>query len=188
MNKSEASVSAFDVVSELEARAPSLPAVKLHKLLYYCQAWHLAWTGQPLFRERIEAWVNGPVVAQVWRGRDDRDRSGPSPAGLPESGVAVVDYVMSRYGTRTGAQLIGDTHQEAPWLEARSGLGPNARSNRVISTEAMRAFFLADPAADQAWFWQAGWRDGELEAEHQVLEGRTRTFADEAALLDYLEP
>jgi uncharacterized phage-associated protein len=34
--------------------------LKLQKLLYYTQAWYLAFTGQPLFSESIEAWVHGP--------------------------------------------------------------------------------------------------------------------------------
>ena len=40
--------------------------LKLQKLLYYAQAWHLALYGEPLFRDRIEAWVHGPVVPPVF--------------------------------------------------------------------------------------------------------------------------
>lgn len=38
---------------------------RLQKLLYYCQGFHLAITGFPLFNARIEAW-SGPVVPDVW--------------------------------------------------------------------------------------------------------------------------
>lgn len=30
--------------------------------MYYAQAWSLVWDEKPLFPERIEAWVNGPVL------------------------------------------------------------------------------------------------------------------------------
>ena len=59
-----AAVSAHDVARELRELLPSIGAAKLQKLLYYCQGWHVARNGEPLFTETLEAWVNGPVVAQ----------------------------------------------------------------------------------------------------------------------------
>lgn len=43
-----------------------MSAMKLHRLLYYSQAWHLAWEGKPLFDDEIQAWANGPVVASIY--------------------------------------------------------------------------------------------------------------------------
>jgi uncharacterized phage-associated protein len=40
---------------------------KLHKLLYYAQAWHLVWEGEPLFPEQIEAWAGGPVIPELYK-------------------------------------------------------------------------------------------------------------------------
>ena len=40
--------------------------MKLQKLLYYMQGYHVAALGQPLFSEAIEAWEHGPVVREVW--------------------------------------------------------------------------------------------------------------------------
>lgn len=40
---------------------------RLHKLLYVCQAWYMAWNnGCPLFYEDFEAWVNGPVIRELF--------------------------------------------------------------------------------------------------------------------------
>ena len=55
-------VTVFDVVRFILEQKGSTTAMKLQKLVYYCQAWSLVWDEQPLFKERIEAWVNGPVV------------------------------------------------------------------------------------------------------------------------------
>lgn len=43
-----------------------LSQMRLHKLLYYAQGWHLAVFGEPLFAGRIEAWKHGPVVREVY--------------------------------------------------------------------------------------------------------------------------
>lgn len=38
-----------------------MTVMKLQKLVYDCQAWHLAWEGRALFPEAIRAWASGPV-------------------------------------------------------------------------------------------------------------------------------
>ena len=46
----------------------SITNMKLQKLLYYFQEFHLAeFKGGPLFDEPILAWEHGPVVSRVWR-------------------------------------------------------------------------------------------------------------------------
>ena len=40
--------------------------MKLQKMLYYQQGFHLAYFGTPLFEEDIEAWMYGPVVPSVY--------------------------------------------------------------------------------------------------------------------------
>ncbi|WP_375339284.1 Panacea domain-containing protein [Planktothricoides raciborskii] len=52
----------YDVAAYILTKKHPLTAVKLQKLLYYAQAWALVWDKKPLFPERIEAWVNGPVL------------------------------------------------------------------------------------------------------------------------------
>ena len=44
--------SAGAVAAALRERLPNIPAVKLQKLLYYCQGHHLAHFGEPLFSDR----------------------------------------------------------------------------------------------------------------------------------------
>src|SRR5947209_7323023 len=40
--------------------------LKLNKLVYYTQAWHLALHYQPMFGDKVEAWVHGPVIPTVY--------------------------------------------------------------------------------------------------------------------------
>lgn len=41
--------------------------LKLQKLVYYAQAWHLAIYATPLFEEDFEAWVHSPVIPALYR-------------------------------------------------------------------------------------------------------------------------
>ena len=44
----------------------SLTHLKLQKLCYYAQGWHLALQGKPLFAARLEAWAHGPVAPVLY--------------------------------------------------------------------------------------------------------------------------
>ena len=76
-------VSVDDVAAYILSRKGPMSAMKLQKLVYYCQAWSLVWDDAPLFREPIEAWANGPVCPPLWerhRGRFELSAPWRSPA------------------------------------------------------------------------------------------------------------
>jgi len=158
--------SARDVAAALRSRFAQDPGVtKIHKLLYYCQGWHLVWTDQPLFPESLEAWEMGPVVATLWR----EERHGPiqDPHPLDEFATRTVDYVVARYGRLWGSQLIGKTHQETPYREVTQGV------NAELPHSSLKSFFAQDPAADQAWYWDSAWLEGQREALEDLRDGRS---------------
>src|SRR5579862_7871868 len=101
--------SAYDVAADIRRRRRGVDNYTLHKLLFYAQGLHLAWTSRPLFEQRIEAWDNGPVVADIWR--DERHNlSMPPPGMVADEDLRVVDYVWSRYGQLSPAELIELSH------------------------------------------------------------------------------
>ena len=61
-----ATTSAHDVAAFILKESGPMTAMKLQKLVYYCQAWSLVWDEKPLFKEKIEAWANGPVVRALY--------------------------------------------------------------------------------------------------------------------------
>lgn len=131
-------VSAHDVARELRRLLPDAGVVKIHKLLYYCQGWCLAWTNEPMFEESIEAWENGPVVADLWRA-EDRGDAPTRPRALTNDMLVVVQYVASKYGKLSGRDLIELTHSETPWqLASERGL------NTTIDLNWLAAYFDAD--------------------------------------------
>jgi uncharacterized phage-associated protein len=144
-----AMVSAHDVAREVRERDPEAGSLKIHKLLYYCQGWHLALNGEPLFAEDIEAWANGPVVADLWHDTD-KGRAGPPPSPLDARQRATVAFVCGKYRQHRGRHLIAATHGEPPWREASGPAGGgDAEPNPVISLASLRAYFATrvDPAA-----------------------------------------
>jgi uncharacterized phage-associated protein len=141
---SGARVDAKDVAAYIVRRVGTVSAMKLQKLVYYSQAWALAWTDRPLFHNRIEAWANGPVVRDLYathRGEFEISSVPGDEAALDEQARAVVDSVLEAYGRQSPQTLSDQTHSEAPWLEARRGAPPGARCENEISQRAMRAYY-----------------------------------------------
>ena len=54
------------IISRVCNAGSSMNELKLQKLLYYAQAWHLAVFGSRLFDERFQAWVHGPVCRAIY--------------------------------------------------------------------------------------------------------------------------
>lgn len=130
----------------------SLSILKLQKLLYYVQAWHLAFGRGPLFQGKFQAWVHGPVNRQVYdRFKDthslfatvgQRDiRAGFDPNKLPASARDHIDDILEAYGKFSGVQLENMTHEEAPWLEARGSLKSFERCENELSEHTIQAFY-----------------------------------------------
>lgn len=122
--------------------------LKLQKLVYYAQAWHLALhDGDPLVEDEFQAWVHGPVAPALYqRFRDYRwnpiDEEVAKP-DLPEAVIDHLDEVMEVYGGYSAWELERLTHAEEPWLAARGDLPPDAPSTTAISRDLMRRFYAA---------------------------------------------
>jgi uncharacterized phage-associated protein len=119
--------------------------LKLQKLVYYAQAWHLALKGKPLFPEHIEAWVHGPVVPPLY---GNFKRFGwtaitlePTCPAFTNGTAKHLEEVFSVYGHYSAWDLERMTHQETPWQNARKGLAPDAEGHNIISHDDMRDFY-----------------------------------------------
>ena len=136
-----------DVAALLMEHLEKTTTMKLQKLLYYCQGWHLAWDGVPLFEEQIEAWANGPVVRDVYklhRKQFTLDRPWPrggNPQGLDKDERETVEAVLNIYGGWSALQLTRSTHREPPWRNARRGIPPGMPGTEEISQQDMQDFF-----------------------------------------------
>jgi uncharacterized phage-associated protein len=144
-----ASTLAKHVLARMEARGQTVNNLKLQKLLYYTQAWHLALRGQPVFYEQIEAWAKGPVVPVIFQQYKHfgylsiRNTPAAELGTLPPGVSTHLDEVLDAYALYSGVDLSTMTHMEDPWNNARQGLSPTDSSCRVITHEAMRRYYSA---------------------------------------------
>lgn len=131
--------------------------LKLQKLLYYCEAYHLAYFDTPLVHQEFEAWVHGPVCRDVFSQlkskallysdiafMGDYDPTETLRHLLTTDQVQVIEDTASELATWTGLQLEATTHNEKPWIEARYGLSPADKSTRIISKETMMVFYKSE--------------------------------------------
>jgi uncharacterized phage-associated protein len=140
---------ALDIAQYFLARAHQergevLSALKLQKLVYYAQAWSLVFRQQPLFADPIEAWQHGPVVRSLWKLYPILTQNIESGLALPTFSMAeqtVLQQVWQSYADQSARSLSNLTHTELPWLRARQGVAPNARSRNAISPTEMRSYY-----------------------------------------------
>ena len=115
-----------DVAAYLISKCRPVDAMKLQKLVYYAQAWSLVWDEKPLFRDKVEAWANGPVVRVLFKTYQGQYKVGRAVEGdktaLTTSERGTVDAVLKFYGDKGGFYLSELTHRERPWMDARKGL------------------------------------------------------------------
>lgn len=137
--------SVHDVAAAILERLGTMTAMKLQKLAYYCQAWHLVWDEEPLFPEPIEAWANGPVVPALYRKHRGHFKVSTWRWGnsdeLTLSQRESIEVVLSHYGGMPASVLSEMTHSEGPWSNARQGLAPGERGDRVITHQAMAEYY-----------------------------------------------
>ncbi len=136
-----------DVAAAIMESVGDCTTMKLQKLLYYCQGWHLAWDGVPLFKAEIEAWSNGPVVREIYnlhRGQFRLAHPWPKKGNankLSHDEQETVTCVLDTYGSWTADQLSNKTHRELPWLIARDGLAATDQSTQRIDLDVMQNYF-----------------------------------------------
>ena len=104
--------------------------MKLQKLLYYEQGYHLAYFGTPLFDEEIEAWKYGPVVPQIY----EKYKKYENHPIMPEDGEVSISgehyelfyNIFTFFNQYSAFGLMEKTHREDPWLlTSRNGVGPS---------------------------------------------------------------
>ena len=146
-NKLNKCISVFDVACYVLLKLKTCSTMKLHKLLYYCQAWYLVWEESPLFKEKIEAWVNGPVIRELFnyhKGMYEISYNNINIGNenkLNDVQKEDIDIILRFYGKYSAQWLINQTHTEAPWRKARSGLLPMERGNNEIQLSDMQEYY-----------------------------------------------
>ncbi|MGA2230993.1 MAG: type II toxin-antitoxin system antitoxin SocA domain-containing protein [Tepidisphaeraceae bacterium] len=146
MSKTTAKSVANWIVEYCNEHGDLVSNLKLQKLIYYAQAWYLALYNEPLFNERLEAWVHGPVQPTLYR---TFKKFGYKPitectkSTLDEKHKFHVLEVLKAYGRLQAFELEQLVHSEQPWIAARGKLAPDANGNGLIRHEDMQSFYKA---------------------------------------------
>ena len=139
------------VIAYIFEQVQEVTPLALQKILYFIQGIHMVLFEKPLYPEDCQAWVHGPVYANVYylfrnfkySPIDDtrfvlfRGKS----KDLTDDEKRVIDMVLKTFGMYSGKILESITHHEAPWLEARVGYEAEEMSNVVIPKSDMKAYF-----------------------------------------------
>jgi uncharacterized phage-associated protein len=123
---------------------PEMTQLKLQKLVYYAQGFHLGLYGTPLFLDEIQAWEHGPVIYELRRAFG---HCGPNVVRiynlplekpvLSHPSILFINAIWKRFGAHTANSLVNMTHAESPWKSVYSPL----RRDAVISVESMKEHF-----------------------------------------------
>ena len=138
-NISDSDFSALDVSSYFIKQG--VTPLKLQKLIYYSQVWYFVKFNKILFRDKIKAWILGPVVYDVWDNFKYMKRS----STIPASRTKIIDFdseisahlfdVWKSYGHLSGSNLVDLTHDDLPWILARQGLLKDQPSGRDVDID-----------------------------------------------------
>jgi uncharacterized phage-associated protein len=140
---------AIDTAKYLVEKYGEMSAMKVHKLAYYCQAWHMVWFERELFPEDFQAWANGPVIRSLYALHrkqflvNSQTFAQGNADALSDEQKAAIDKVMNFYGEKNAQWLSDLTHREDPWRLARGVLPPGAASDAIIDKASMHEYYSA---------------------------------------------
>lgn len=136
------------VIKSFHDREDLITNLKLQKLLYYVQGWHLGLYKNPLFDGNFQAWVHGPVLPEIynrykcytWNPIDEAISLNDLKA-IDKEKQKLIDDVLEVYAIESAWSLEKMTHAESPWINARRNLPVDEESTAIISNESMMQFF-----------------------------------------------
>ncbi|RZI56052.1 MAG: DUF4065 domain-containing protein [Rubrivivax sp.] len=141
------------IARAIEGRLHGLTSMKLQKLMYFAQAWHLKGTGRPLFEDTFIRGQHGPVlpsIAHQLKGYGT-DRIGqflttltahddplvwnePHLQATDTRARKLIDAILSTYGQKSAQALSDLTHlPNSAWSQGSPDGGPML--NDVIGTD-----------------------------------------------------
>lgn len=128
--------------------------LKLQKLVYYCDAYSLAYFGKPLIADDFEAWVHGPVCRRLYDSLKDKSKLYSDVAytfdgidvdkefsTLTSDQQSLIINILSQLSSWSSFELEASTHQEDPWKNARKGYSEADKCNVIIKKDDMKEYY-----------------------------------------------
>ena len=161
-----AKLDSIDLANYLLAKYGGMSHLKLQKLIYYTEAWHLAYFKESLIDDEFEAWMHGPVSQKVWHKFKDFEfplhniltvNAAEAPQIISETESKLItdqkeliSDVLTEYSDKSAYYLECLTHAELPWQEARKGYNPDQKCSQKISKALMYDYYRKELYGDKA--------------------------------------
>lgn len=125
--------------------------LKLQKLVYYAQAWHMAIYSEPLFKAEFQAWVHGPAIPELYhkykpwgyRPIESDLRLEDVLESFDEERIEFLEEVTEVYMPYSAYELELMVHHEDPWIEARRGCKSDEACEVAISEGSMKIYYAS---------------------------------------------
>ncbi len=143
-------VAKYFIYKSVPQTEKAITHLKLQKLVYYAQAFHLAMDKGILFENELQAWIHGPVCYDLYRKYNKHgaseiyfDGNEEFLSRLEPQKREFLDAIWTAYGHLGGAQLERLTHRENPWIEARARARVDAweASDEPITQQSMKTYY-----------------------------------------------
>lgn len=119
-------VAKFVLDESAGTRRPEVSTMKLQKICYFVQGWHLVINdGRPMFAEDFRAWKYGPVCPELYYFCEDKVSVTTDSAEFADLIPALNDYqqdfikkIFKTYNPYSGLQLSDITRNHDTWKNA----------------------------------------------------------------------
>lgn len=136
----------YETANYILQNSGPMTALKLHKLLYYSQAWNLVWEETPLFEEDFEAWNVGPINKDMYQkhigmlnlGKDFFSSFNTKPTNPEKDNI---NKVLEFYGEKKNQWLTHLVKQEIPYKNTREQNNSDPKSGEIIPNELIFEYY-----------------------------------------------
>lgn len=108
-----------------ETSRPEVSTMKLQKICYFVQGWHLVINGYPMFAEDFHAWKYGPACPELYYFSEDKVSVTTDSAEFANISPDLNDYqqdfikkIFKTYNPYSGLQLADITRNHDAWKNA----------------------------------------------------------------------
>jgi uncharacterized phage-associated protein len=148
-NKYKTDISVLDVAAYIIKCLGEISSIKLWRLVFLCQVWYMVKNnGIPLFKEQFEAWINAPMVRElynivmptIFRGSVWRVPCG-KPERLDLKTKMLIFEVLRVYSRKSISDLVIGTTNILPWKIVRKSCDSMEACTNIISNDLIYDYY-----------------------------------------------
>jgi putative toxin-antitoxin system, antitoxin component, xre family len=141
-------VSKFVLEESAGTCRPVVSTMKLQKMCYFVQGWHLVINGYPMFAEDFHAWKYGPVCPELYELSSGKALTDTDSAEFANITPRLNDYqqdfikkIFGIYNPYSGLQLSDITRNHDAWKNAGAGTHKDSEDS-LMSKDSIHNDFI----------------------------------------------